>query len=85
MGKSKVARRKAAHARKTAQDEHHDGEAIQSVDTKTAPQNGHPAAAVANGDAMPRNDKVEMVGGRLAGLRAVPLCSVLARIADRAH
>jgi hypothetical protein len=75
MGKSKVARRKAAHARKTAQEEHHDGEAVQSVDTKTAPQNGRPAAAVANGDTMPRNDKTEMVGGRLASLRTVPLCA----------
>ena len=82
MGKSKVARRKAAHSRKTAQEEHHNGEAVQSVDTKTASQNGRPAAAVTNGDTVPRNEKTELVSGWVVLGQCL---SVLGRIADTAH
>lgn len=63
MGKSKVARRKAAHARKTTQEDQHDGEAVQPVDTETAPHNGRPAAPVTNGNMTPRNEKTETVSG----------------------
>jgi hypothetical protein len=74
MGKSKIARRKAAalQAKKAASHAHeqqHDGDAVQPVDTETAPapapldDRGDPVAPAANGSMTPRQDRSEMVSG----------------------
>ena len=81
MGRSRSARKKAQERKKAAQEgqgegeEAHSQDAVQSVDTETAPQNGGPVPPATNGSMTPdletpKNEKTEAVSSETENFTA---------------